>query len=50
MDAEKIVMTEQQQLNMHRAEVMSKYSLLYQYAIAEGRTGLVFIGYLINSI
>jgi hypothetical protein len=38
MDAEKIIMTEQQQLNLHRAEVMSKRSLLYQYAIAEGKT------------
>lgn len=36
MDAEKIIMTEQQQLNMHRAEVMGKCSVLYQYSIAEG--------------
>ena len=44
-------MTEQQQLNMHRAEVMSKHSLLYQYAIAEGNSfQFLFWGRDINTI
>ena len=36
MDPERIVMTENQQLNMHRAETMGKCSMLYQQVIAEG--------------
>jgi len=38
MDPERVVMTERQQVNTQRAEMMGKCSLLYQHALAEEMT------------